>query len=124
MAEGDELVQDYRNLVFWRKAHQITLDIYAETKGFPKAELFGITSQLRRASSSVSANLAEGCGRGSDPDFSRFVHHSLGSLMESDYFITLARDLGYVSQDQARRFHGQMGEVRRMLIRLLQTLKG
>jgi four helix bundle protein len=66
-------MQDFKNLKVWQKSHELTLEIYKVTASFPKEELFGLTSQIRRASSSISANIAEGCGRQSDADFARFL---------------------------------------------------
>ena len=91
-------MQDFRNLKVWEKAHTLTLNVYRATRNFPADERFGITSQLRRSCSSVSANVAEGCARSSDLDFARFVNLAAGSASETDYHLLLSRDLGYLSQ--------------------------
>src|SRR5687768_13698121 len=89
-------MQDYRSLKVWEKAHQFTLTVYAVSKKFPKEELYSLTNQLRRASSSIPANIAEGCGRITQADFASYLNIALGSSNESEYFILLAKDLGYM----------------------------
>lgn len=85
---------DYRKVAVWVRAHRLTLDVYRATRQLPKEELYGLTSQLRRAASSVPANIAEGCGRNSDAELGRFLVIALGSATELDYHLLLARDLG------------------------------
>lgn len=77
-------MQDFRNLEVWRLSHQLTLEVYRVTRSLPSDERFGLTSQLRRAAVSIEANLAEGCGRGSDADFGRFVQTAMGSASEAN----------------------------------------
>ena len=72
----------FKTLTVWEKSHQLTLQIYRESKSFPSDEKFGLTSQLRRASASVPANIAEGCGRGTDPELRRFLEIAMGSASE------------------------------------------
>jgi four helix bundle protein len=86
-------MQDYRKLLVWQKAHKLVIDIYVITKGFPKDELYGVTSQLRRAAVSIAANIVEGAGRKTKPDFARFLTMSLGSTNEVEYFLVLSKDL-------------------------------
>lgn len=80
-------MKDFRNLKVWEKSHQLTVEIYKATEKFPKHEQYGLTSQLRRASVSVAANIAEGCGRKSDADFGRFLGIAMGSVSELEYLI-------------------------------------
>ena len=87
---------DYRNLKVWERAHRLTLEVYSATQSFPKDELFGLTSQLRRAAASVPANIAEGCGRNGDAELARFLTIAMGSANELDYHLLLAHDLGYL----------------------------
>ena len=82
-------MKDFRTLKVWEKSHQFTLKIYSLSRNFPKDELFGLISQIRRASSSIAINIAEGCGRGSDADFARFLQISMGSASETEYLIML-----------------------------------
>lgn len=95
-------MQDFRRLTVWSDAHALTLELYGATRDFPDSERFGLTSQLRRASASIPANLAEGCGRGGDADFARFVQIALGSTYEVEYHLQLAHDLGYLKQQKIR----------------------
>lgn len=90
-------MKDFRNLRVWELSHQITLLIYSITKDFPKSEMYGLTSQLRRAASSIPINIAEGCGRGSNPDFARFLHMSMGSASETEYLLILCKELGFIN---------------------------
>jgi four helix bundle protein len=88
-------MRDFRELKVWEKAHRLTLSVYSATKAFPKDELYGLTSQVRRAASSVPANLAEGCGRETDAEFVRFCQVAFGSANELEYHLLLSKDLGY-----------------------------
>jgi four helix bundle protein len=116
-------MQDFRNLDVWQKAHLLALDVYRITRPFPTEERFGLTSQLRRASSAIPANLAEGCGRGSDADFGRFVQVALGSASELDYHLLLCHDLGYLSKETYQTLYEQTARTMRMLNGLLNTLR-
>jgi four helix bundle protein len=87
-------MQDFRNLLVWQKSHELVLEIYRISRDFPREELFGLTSQMRRCAVSVPSNIAEGCGRGSDPDFARFLIIAMGSCSELEYQVLLSRDLG------------------------------
>ena len=86
-------MKDFRDLKAWERAHPLTLAIYRATRAFPREELYGLTSQLRRGATSVSSNIAEGCGRGSDADFARCLQIAMGSASEVEYQLLLARDL-------------------------------
>lgn len=99
----------------WQKAHELTLAVYRATKGFPREELYGLTSQLRRAAASVPANLAEGCCRRTDADFRRFVGIAMGSASEVEYHLLLSRDLGFVPESQYGELCKDVQEVKRML---------
>lgn len=90
-------MKNFRDLQVWQKAHAVTLTVYRETVGFPKYELYGMVSQLRRACASIPANIAEGCGRGTDPDFARFLQLAMGSACEVEYHLLLANDLQYLN---------------------------
>jgi four helix bundle protein len=116
-------MQDFRNLEVWRLAHDLALNIYRATKSFPDDEGFGLSSQLRRSTSSIGANLAEGCGRESDTDFSRHGQIAMGSACEVDYQLLLARDLGYIVDAEYVDLQKSMGSIKRMLTSLLKTLR-
>ena len=114
-------VKDFRELKVWQKAHQLTLAVYQITATFPREELYGLTTQLRRSSSSVSANLAEGCGRNGDAELARFCSIAPGSASELPYHLLLARDLSLLQAKDYQRLAQQTTEVKRMLTALLQT---
>jgi four helix bundle protein len=116
-------MKGFRELKVWEKSHQLTLHIYQLTKTFPKEELFGLTSQVRRACSSVPANIAEGCGRGSDADFQRFLQIAFGSLNELDYHLILAHDLTMIDDAAYAKLHEEVLEVKRMLATLIRTIQ-
>lgn len=108
-------MQDFRELKVWQKAHELTLAIYRATVDFPREELYGITRQIRRCAASVAANLAEGRCRQSDRDFGRFVGIALGSASETEYYLLLARDLGFIAPARYENLAQQVEEVKRML---------
>ena len=116
-------MQDYRKLRVWQKAHEFTLGAYAAAAYLAKPVAWPLRNQMLRASISVPSNIAEGAGRGSDPDFRRFLGHSLGSLNEVEYDLLLARDLGFLPPAEHSRLSAQLEEVRRMLSGLMASLK-
>ena len=115
-------MQNYRNLIVWQKAHQLTLDVYNVSTSFPKEEVFGLTSQLRRASSSVPTNLAEGSAKLTDLDFRRFVSIAFGSANETEYIIFLSFELKYISEEEYLKLDAQTKEVKKMLAGLIESL--
>jgi four helix bundle protein len=116
-------MQNFKNLKVWRDAHAFTLSIYRITKGFPKEEIYGLTKQLRRASSSIPANIAEGCGKSFKLDFARILEISLGSANETDYFMLLAKDLEYLSQENYGDAANQINRIKAMLINLIHKVR-
>ena len=114
-------MKDFRQLKVWEKSHQLA--IYRKTKDFPKEELYGLTSQIRRSSMSIPTNIAEGCGRFTDADFARFLQIAMGSASETEYQLILARDLGFLPNDSYEILHTDVEEVKRMLASLLKTLR-
>jgi four helix bundle protein len=115
-------VGDFRKLAVWQKAYQLTLNIYQATGCFPKEELFGVTSQMRRAAASIPANIAEGSGRGSDIELRRFCHIALGSANELEFFTLLSHDLHYLEVQQYDQLNPLILEIQRMLGSLIQKL--
>jgi four helix bundle protein len=113
----------YHNLVVWKKAHEYTLEIYKITKQYPKDELFGIVSQLRRASSSVPANIVEGSARRTDKEFCQFLIQARGSLVETQYFLELSKDLGYLSKNDFDKLTIISTEVAKMLNSFITKIK-
>jgi four helix bundle protein len=106
----------------WEKAHQPTLAIYHVTGAFPREEIYGLASQMRRAASSIPSNIAEGCGRDGDAELSRFCSVARGSASELDYQILLARDLKLILSPQYEQLSSQAVEIKRMLTVLIQKL--
>ena len=91
------MTRNFRELKVWQEAHQLTLHVYRDTAGFPKDEMYGLTSQIRRSSVSIPANIAEGCGRSGDAELGRFLQIGMGSASELEYPLPLARDLNYLN---------------------------
>ena len=116
-------MQDYRKLSVWQKSHELTLEVYKVSADFPKGELYGLTSQIRRAAYSVPSNIAEGCGRGSEKDFLRFLLIAYGSISELSYFLILSEDLGYMSKEAGEELTANLVQVRRMLWSFIEKVK-
>jgi four helix bundle protein len=116
-------VKDFKKLVVWQKAHNLTLAIYNHTSKFPKDELYGLIGQLRRAAASIRANIAEGCGREGDAELKRFFNIALGSASELHYHLILAHDLNYIDNDVFNSLEQNTIEVKQMLTAFIQKLK-
>ena len=116
-------MKDFHKLKVWEKAHKLTLLIYLLTRKFPKDELYGLTSQMRRASSSIPTNIAEGCGHNSQAEFNRFLHLAMGSSSELEYQLILTHDLEYMDDEMYLKLSTELNEVRRMLNSLIQKVK-
>jgi four helix bundle protein len=116
-------MEDFKDLKVWSKAHDLTLTIYQKTRMFPKEEIYGLTSQMRRSASSIGANIAEGCGRRSDPEMKRFVQIARGSASELEYHLFLAKDLRFLSADEFSDLEAKVLEIQRMLAALSQRLQ-
>ena len=115
-------VKDFHELKVWQKAHALTLSVYRVTAAFPREELYGLTSQLRRASASIAANLAEGCGRSGDAEFARFCSMAMGSASELEYHLLLAKDLKLIKPADYEELAPRATELKRMLTALIQKL--
>jgi four helix bundle protein len=115
-------VKDFRRLTVWERAHTLTLEVYKATATFPREELFGITSQMRRSSASVAANIAEGCGRTGNGEFHRFLNAAAGSSVELEYFLLLSRDLHLLSAEPYEALQHDIVEVQRMLASLIRKV--
>ena len=116
-------MQSFKNLKVWEKAHALTLDVYKSSIAFPREEIYGLTSQMRRASASIGANIAEGSCRKGDGDFGRFLQMAMGSASELEYHILLARDLELLKAPDYERLSSGVIEVKRMLASLLRKLR-
>ncbi|MGA2475886.1 MAG: four helix bundle protein [Terriglobia bacterium] len=116
-------MQDFKKLTVWEKGHRLTLAVYKATAQFPKDELYGLTSQIRRASASIPANIAEGCGRTGRAELGRFLQVAMGSASELQYHLLLAHDLAILGEPEYRSLEGQVVEVKRMLSAFIGKLK-
>lgn len=116
-------MRDFRELQVWRKAHRLTLAVYQITCYFPREELYGLTSQLRRACSSIAANLAEGCGRDGSTELARYCSIAMGSASELEYHLLLAKDLKLIKPEDHTELSQRATELKRMLTALFQKLK-
>ena len=116
-------MKSFRELKVWQKAHKLTLAIYAATRSFPNEELYGLTSQLRRAAASIGANIAEGWGRRSDGEICRFLQIARGSASEIEYHVLLARDLHFLGEEESADLSHDADEVQRMLTALIQGFR-
>jgi four helix bundle protein len=116
-------MRDFRQIKVWAKAHKLTLEIYKATSRFPKEELYGLTSQLRRSCSAIPANIAEGFGRGGNREIARFLQIAMGSAYEAEYHLLLASDLGLLTTASYELLEPQVIEVKRMLAALLAKVR-
>jgi four helix bundle protein len=116
-------MKDFRSLKVWEKAHLLTLKSYKVTEKFPREELYGLTSQIRRACVSIPTNIAEGCVRSSDADFSRFLYIALGSTSELEYLMLLSMDLKIIKNELHVELNNEVNEIKKMLISMIQKLK-
>lgn len=114
-------MKNYKELIVWQKAHAMTLAVYGATGSFPREELYGLTSQLRRSAASIGANIAEGAGRRSNNEICRFLQIARGSASETEYHILLAHDLNLLGDADFRELSRQSDEVQRMLTALIQS---
>jgi four helix bundle protein len=116
-------MQNFKDLKVWEKAHAFTIRVYELTKSFPREELYSLTNQLRRAASSIPANIAEGCGKNSSADFANFLNIALGSANEAEYFLILSKDLTYLPQQVFDQLSDQVNQIKAMLISLIQKVR-
>lgn len=116
-------MQNYKELKVWEKAHQLTLRIYHITKVFPKDELYSLTNQLRRCTSGIPANIAEGCGKNSQKELGNFLNIALGSANEAEYFLLLSKDLGYFPEEEHSVLYDNINEIKAMLISLIHKVR-
>jgi len=116
-------MQDYTKLGVWQKSYTFCLDVYHVTRSFPKEELYGMVSQIRRAAVSIPANIAEGCGRHTDNDLLRFLDIALGSVAELDTLLRLAHDLDYFAAEDDRPLESRLLEIKKMLTALILKIR-
>lgn len=123
LSGGGRVMQDFRNLTVWQKAHRLALLVYRSTRGFPREEIFGLTSQLRRAAAAIGANIAEGAGRSTDADVARFLGIAMGSASELENHLIFARDLEYLAALDCTGLLDAASEVKRMIATLILKQK-
>lgn len=116
-------MRNFMDLRVWQEAHVLSLDAYRLTRRFPREEMYGLTFQIRRSCVSIEANLAEGCGRRTDPELARFVQIAMGSASELACHLLLARDLSLLGASDHQELHVRLTRVRRMLTSLLQSIE-
>lgn len=119
----NQSVKGYRNLKVWQEAHQFVLMIYRVTEKYPKSEMFGLVSQMRRAAVSVAANIVEGHVKKSKVEFARFLEIAIGSLIEVEYYLELSLDLKYIAISDYQSLDQQRLKVGNMLFKFRQSLK-
>ena len=117
------MLKNFKELTVWQKAYQLCLIIYRLTKGYPKEEIYGLTSQMRRAALSVPCNIAEGYGRKTTPDYLRLLYIAYGSVCELETQILLSVDLGYIQGQGIETLRDNIAEVERMLKALIKSLE-
>ncbi|MBP4138514.1 MULTISPECIES: four helix bundle protein [Flavobacterium] len=116
-------MSNFRNLLIWQKSMSLITKIYYSTNNFPKEEIFGLTSQIRRSSISIPSNIAEGYGRQSDKDFLRFLNISIGSLFEMQTQLEIAKNITYLNEEEFNNLYEDSREVERMLVSFINKLK-
>ncbi len=114
--------QSYKDLIAWQLAMELVLEIYRSTRSFPREEMYGLTSQLRRAAVSIASNIAEGQGRLSKREFHQFLGQARGSLMEVETQVQIAEKLQYLQADQARSLLAIAAEAGRVLNGLITSM--
>ena len=115
-------MQDFRKLTVWQVSRELTKSVYEVTARYPKSELFGLSAQMRRAAISICSNIAEGCGRGSDPDCRRFLYAAMGSACELESETILSMDLALLNAPTHDRLVEAISEVKRMLTGLIKSI--
>ncbi|WNM19156.1 four helix bundle protein [Flavobacterium capsici] len=115
-------MRDFKKYDIWQLSHSLTLEVYKATSNFPNEELYGLVSQLRRASSSIPTNISEGCGRNSDKEFNQFLNIALGSANETEYLLLLSKDLNYISEEIFSDLDSKTNTIKSKIYKLKQKL--
>jgi len=117
------MLKNYKDLKVWSKSYQLCIDIYNQTKDFPKDEKYGLVSQIRRSAVSIPSNIAEGYGRKTTPDYLRFLYIAYGSICELETQILLSGDLSYMSMNSLKLLLISIAEIERMLMALIKSIE-
>ena len=115
-------MRDFKKYDIWQLSHLLTLEIYKITSLFPKEEIYGLSSQIRRAVSSIPTNISEGCGRNSDKEFNQFLNIALGSANETEYLLILSKDLNYISEEQFSDLDSKINTIKSKIYKLKEKL--
>jgi four helix bundle protein len=116
-------MKDFRSLKVWEKSHSLAKATYKETYGFPKEEIYGLVSQMRRAVISIPTNIAEGCGKNTDKDFAKYLQTSMGSACEIEYLILLSGELGFMPEEKTQNLMNNVFEIKKMLASLIKNIR-
>ena len=116
-------MSNFRNLLVWQKSMSLITKIYVSTKKFPKEEIYGLTSQIRRSSISIPSNIAEGFGRDSNKEYLRFLNVSIASLFELQTQLEIAKNIEYLTQEEDNNLYEDSREVERMLVAFINKVK-
>ena len=116
-------MKDFKDLKVWKRSHDLTLSVYKATATFPREELYGLTSQIRRASASIPTNIAEGCGRNTDNELARFLEIAMGSASELEYLLRLSNDLNFLDKAKSDELDTTVIEIKKMLASLIVKIK-
>ncbi len=116
-------MRDFKKYEVWQLSREFCSSIYSKTKDYPKEELYGLTSQIRRATVSIPTNISEGCGKNSDKEFANFINISLGSALEVENLLIISNDLGYMDKEVFKNFETKINTIKRKLYTLHQKLK-
>jgi four helix bundle protein len=115
-------MRDFKKYDIWQLSHSFTLEIYKISSNFPKEEVYGLTSQIRRASASIPTNISEGSGRNSDKEFNQFLNIALGSANESEYLLLLSKDLNYINSELFESLEKDINQIKSKIYKLKQIL--
>ena len=115
-------MRDFKKYEIWQLSHKLTLDVYQVTNSFPKEELYSLTSQIRRAVSSIPTNISEGCGRKSDKEFNQFLNIALGSASETEYLFILSKDLNYLGELTFQDFENKINTIKSKIYNLKEKI--
>ena len=115
-------MRDFKKYDIWQLSHSLTLEVYKITSNYPKEELYGLTSQIRRASFSIPTNISEGCGRNSDKEFNQFLNIALGSACETEYLLILSKDLQYINYEVFINLEKEINAIKSKIYNLKKAL--
>ena len=116
-------MQNYKELIVWQKSHALALEIYKSVSGFPKDEIYNLVSQIKRCSTSIPANIAEGAGRFTQKDFASYLQNALGSAHETECFLIISKDLNFINTTTFELLSSQVNEIKAMLITLIKRVR-